>query len=121
LRPEINFLLVDGMTAANDLGLTDAVPARITIPTDGRRRAVTPDNLVIEFKLTAPNRLYWAGWPAMRVVHALHWLKAPDIGQANFEQAEQAAVGSCLWQRHALGPVAPGFSTLANLDAKSGS
>ena len=30
-------LLVDGMTAANDLGLTDAVPARVTIHTDTRR------------------------------------------------------------------------------------
>jgi hypothetical protein len=68
-------LLVDGMTAANDLGLTDAVPARVTIHTDARRRAVTLDKLVIEFKLTAPSRLYWAGRPAMRVVQALHWLK----------------------------------------------
>ena len=33
------------------------------------------DNLVIEFKQTAPSRLYWAGRPAMRVVQALHWLK----------------------------------------------
>lgn len=68
-------LLVDGMTAANDLGLTDAVPARVTIHTDARRRAVKLDNLAIEFKQTAPSRLYWAGRPAMRVVQALHWLK----------------------------------------------
>lgn len=68
-------LLVDGMTAANDLGLTDAVPARVTIHTDARRRAVKLDKLVIEFKQTAPSRLYWAGRPAMRVVQALHWLK----------------------------------------------
>lgn len=68
-------LLVDGMTAANDLGLTDAVPARVTIHTDARRRAVKLDSLVIEFKQTAPSRLYWAGRPAMRVVQALHWLK----------------------------------------------
>lgn len=68
-------LLVDGMTAANDLGLTDAVPARVTIHTDTRRRAVKLDNLIIEFKQTAPSRLYWAGRPAMRVVQALHWLK----------------------------------------------
>lgn len=68
-------LLVDGMTAANDLGLTDAVPARVTIHTDARRRSVKLDNLVIEFKQTAPSRLYWAGRPAMRVVQALHWLK----------------------------------------------
>lgn len=68
-------LLVDGMTAANDLGLTDAVPARVTIHTDARRRAIRLDNLNIEFKQTAPSRLYWAGRPAMRVVQALHWLK----------------------------------------------
>ncbi|WJF88970.1 DUF6088 family protein [Paraburkholderia bonniea] len=68
-------LLVDGMTAANDLGLSDAVPARVVIHTDTRRRAVQLDKLTIEFKQTAPSRLYWAGRPAMRVVQALHWLK----------------------------------------------
>ncbi len=68
-------LLVDGMTAANDLGLTDAVPARVTIHTDARRRSIQLDKLTIQFKLTAPSRLYWAGRPAMRVVQALHWLK----------------------------------------------
>lgn len=68
-------MLVDGMTAANDLGLTDAVPARVTIHTDARRRSITVDNLLIEFRQTAPSRLYWAARPAMRVVQALHWLK----------------------------------------------
>ena len=68
-------LLVDGLTAANDLGLSGTVPARVTIHTDVRRRAVKLENLVIEFKQTAPSRLYWAGRPAMRVVQALHWLK----------------------------------------------
>jgi len=68
-------MLVDGMTAANDLGLTDAVPARVIIHTDTRRRAVQLDNLTIEFKQTAPSRLYWAGRPAMRIVQALYWLK----------------------------------------------
>lgn len=68
-------LLVDGMTAANDLGMTNAVPARVTIHTDTRRRAVQLDKLTIEFKQTAPSRLYWAGRPAMRIVQALYWLK----------------------------------------------
>jgi hypothetical protein len=68
-------LLVDGMTAANDLGLTDAVPARVAIYTDTRRRSIQLGNLLIEFKQTAPSRLFWAGRPAMRVVQALHWLK----------------------------------------------
>jgi Family of unknown function (DUF6088) len=68
-------LLVDGMTAANDLGLTDAVPAHVTIYTDARRRAIQLDKLTIDFKQTAPSCLYWAGRPAMRVVQALYWLK----------------------------------------------
>ena len=68
-------MLIDGMTAANDLGLIDAVPARVTIHTDARRRAIQLDKLTVEFKQTAPSRLFWAGRPAMRVVQALHWLK----------------------------------------------
>jgi hypothetical protein len=68
-------MLVDGMTAANDLGLTDTVPAHVTVHTDARRRSITLGNLTIEFKLTAPSKLYWADRPAMRVVQALHWLK----------------------------------------------
>lgn len=68
-------LLVDGSTAASDLGLCDTKPTRVTIHTDARRRAIKLDNLIIEFKQTAPSRLYWAGRPAMRMVQALHWLK----------------------------------------------
>ena len=76
-------LLVDGMTAANDLGLTDAVPARVTIHTDARRRAIQLDKLTIDFKQTAPSRLYWAGRPAMRVVQALYWLKDTLVSDRN--------------------------------------
>jgi hypothetical protein len=67
-------LLVDGMTAANDLGLTTAVPARIVVLTDARLRPIQLGNQQIQFKQAAPSRLYWAGRPAMRVVQALHWL-----------------------------------------------
>ena len=74
-RRDQSRMLVDGMTAANDLGLTDAVPARIVVRTDARIRSLQLDNLTIEFKLTAPSKLYWAGRPAMCVVQALHWLK----------------------------------------------
>jgi hypothetical protein len=68
-------MLVDGLTAANDLGLTTAVPSKVVIHTDARRRAIQLDKLTIEFKRTAPSKLYWAGRPAMRIVQALHWLK----------------------------------------------
>jgi hypothetical protein len=68
-------MLVDGMTAANDLGLSDAVPGRIVIHTDARLRPIRFGKQVIAFRPTAPSKLFWAGRPAMRVVQALHWLR----------------------------------------------
>ena len=68
-------MLVDGMTAANDLGLSDAVPGRIVVHTDARLRPIKLGKQVIVFRPTAPSKLYWAGRPAMRAVQALHWLR----------------------------------------------
>jgi Family of unknown function (DUF6088) len=73
-RREKARLLPDGITAANQLGLTDAVPAKVTVHTDARLRPIHLDRMVIDFKPTAPSRLYWAGRPAMRIIQALHWL-----------------------------------------------
>jgi len=67
--------VVDGMTAANDLGLTNAVPARIEVLVDARLKPIKLGNQEIHFKQAAPSRLYWAGRPAMRVVQALHWMQ----------------------------------------------
>jgi len=66
--------LIDGMTAANTLGLTNAVPARIEVLVDARLRPVSLGNLKIVFKQAAPRRMYWAGRPGMYLVQALHWL-----------------------------------------------
>jgi hypothetical protein len=74
MRREKARFLPDGMMAANQLGLTDAVPAKVTVHTDARLRPIHLDKLFIDFKLTAPSRLFWAGRPAMRIVQALHWL-----------------------------------------------
>ena len=68
-------VLVDGMTAANDLGLTNAVPAKIVVHTDARLRPIHLGTLTISFKPTAASKLFWAGRPAMRLVQALHWLR----------------------------------------------
>ncbi|MHB8884378.1 MAG: DUF6088 family protein [Methylovirgula sp.] len=73
-RDQARFV-VDGMTAANDLGLTNAVPARIEVLVDARLKPVKLGNQEIHFKPAAPSRLYWADRPAMRVVQALHWLQ----------------------------------------------
>ncbi len=75
-------VLVDGMTAANDLGLTNAVPAKIVVHTDARLKPVSLGQLGITFKPTAASKLYWAGRPAMCIVQALHWLR-DTMGQVD--------------------------------------
>jgi hypothetical protein len=72
-RDQIRWL-VDGMTAANTLGLTNAVPAKIEVLVDARLKPITLGNQKIVFKHAAPSRLYWAGRPGMYLVQALHWL-----------------------------------------------
>jgi hypothetical protein len=69
-------MLVDRLTAANDLGLTDAVPGKFSVHTDARLRPIKLGAQTITFKLTARSRLHWAGRPAMRVVQALQWLRS---------------------------------------------
>lgn len=68
-------MLVDGITAANALGLTNAVPAHITVLTDARRQSIRLGNLDIVFKNAAPSKLAWAGRPAANIVQALGWLR----------------------------------------------
>jgi hypothetical protein len=78
-------LLVDGMTAANDLGFTNAVPAKIVVHTDARLRPIQLGQMTIAFKPTAASKLTWAGRPAMRLVQALHWLRDTH-GQGDSDQ-----------------------------------
>lgn len=78
---------VDGMTAANDLGLTTAVPARSTIYADtyprtilieanaGDPQATKPVTYSLDFKRISAKTAFWAGRPAMRVIQALHWFR----------------------------------------------
>ena len=74
-RRDQSRVVLDGLTAANDLGLTTAVPARITVLTDARLRPIQLGRQQIRFQAAAPSRLYWAGHPAMRIVQALYWLQ----------------------------------------------
>jgi len=67
--------VLDGMTAANALGLTDAVPAKTVVHVESRLKARRLGKLAIEFKPAAGSKLVWAGRPAMRIVQALAWLK----------------------------------------------
>jgi len=73
VRRDQSRVVIDGLTAANDLGLTTAVPAKITVLTDARLRPIQLGKQQIRFQTAAPSRLYWAGHPALLIVQALHW------------------------------------------------
>ena len=70
-------LMPDGMVAANQLGLTNAVPARPCYVTDGASRSVEVDGRILQFRHASPSVMRWAGKAAAPVVQALRWL-GPD-------------------------------------------
>ncbi len=84
---------VDGMTAANDLGLTTAVPTRSMIYADtyprtieikanaGDAQATKLVIYILGFKRISAKTAFWAGRPAMRVIQALHWCRRPICGK----------------------------------------
>ena len=78
--------VVDGMTAANTLGLTNAVSAKIEVLVDARLKPIELGNQKIVFKHAAPSRLYWAGRPGMYLVQALHWVH--DAMQGEIERSK---------------------------------
>ena len=84
-------IMPDGMVAANQLGLTSAVPARPYYVTDGASRSVEVDGRTIRFRHASPSVMRWAGKTAAPVVQALRWL-GPDA-------ATDAQVGSILKRR----------------------
>jgi hypothetical protein len=69
-----------GAYAANALGLSDQVPAKIVIQTDGVPRRVSLGKLTLLFRRVAPRNLFGAGRPAGLVIQAIRHLRNdPDI------------------------------------------
>jgi hypothetical protein len=69
-----------GAYAANALGLSDQVPAKIIIQTDGVPRRVSLGKLTLLFRRVAPRNLFGAGRPAGLVIQAIRHLRNdPDI------------------------------------------
>jgi hypothetical protein len=68
-----------GAHAANLLGLSEQVPAKIVILTDGPSRRVRVGNLALHFRRTAPRNLLGAGQPAGLVIQALRHLGANGV------------------------------------------
>jgi hypothetical protein len=104
-------MLVDGMTAANDLGLSDAVPGRITVHSDERLKSIRLGNQTIVFRPTAATKLYWAGRPAMRIVQSMHWLR-PKLENPDDNRRIQHQLASLLSDPHLRHDLETGLATL---------
>lgn len=76
-------LQVSGAQAANQLGLSTQVPARVVYLTDGPSRTVQVGSRAIEFRHAAPRSLAGAGTPAGVVMQALRHIGrgslTPDV------------------------------------------
>lgn len=69
-----------GAYAANALGLSDQVPAKIIIQTDGVPRRVPLGKLTLVFRRAAPRNMLGAGRRSGLVIQALRYLKgSPDM------------------------------------------
>ena len=71
-----------GAYAANALGLSDQVPAKIVILTNGVPRRVSLGKLTLAFRRAAPRNLLGAGRPAGLVIQAIRHLRTdPDLSR----------------------------------------
>ena len=69
-----------GAYAANALGLSDQVPAKVILITSGVPRRVALGKLMLVFRRAAPRNLLGAGKRAGLVIQALRYLKgSPDM------------------------------------------
>ena len=68
-----------GAYAANLLGLSDQVPAKLVFLTDGSTRVVQVGNWQIKFKKTSPKNMATAGRVSGLVIQALRYLKQRNI------------------------------------------
>ena len=74
--------LFTGAYAANALGLSDQVPAKIIILTDGGPRRVALGKLMLVFRRAAPRNLLGTGRRVGLVIQALRYLRtSPDMAR----------------------------------------
>lgn len=69
-----------GPYAANLLGISDQVPARIVLLTDGASRVVRIENLEIRFRHTTLRNMATAGRTSGLVIQALRWIGPSYVG-----------------------------------------
>jgi len=78
-----------GVYAANMLGLSEQVPAKVVLLTDGISRTVKAGPMQITFKRTTPRQMAAAGRLSGLLIQAFKSLGAPHITPARIERLKQ--------------------------------
>lgn len=76
-----------GSFAANQLGLTEQVPAKVVFLTDGKSKTIKIGNTEIIFKNAVPKSMELAGSNAGLLVQALKYLGKKNVDQLMFANA----------------------------------
>ena len=93
-----------GAYAANLLGLSDQVPAKIVILTDGVPRRVPLGNLTRVFRRAAPRNLLGAGKPAGLVIQAIRYLRKDGLSPAMIDRLRKQLDADTKADLRTLGP-----------------
>jgi len=83
-------LQVSGARAANALGLSTQVPARLVYLTDGRSRCIQFGNQTVELRRAAPRRLVGAGKVSGTVFQALRYLGKDGVDDVVIRRLRRA-------------------------------
>ncbi len=93
-----------GAYAANLLGLSDQVPAKIVILTDGVPRRVLLGKLTLVFRRAAPRNLLGAGKPAGLVIQAIRYLRKDGLSPAMIDRLRKQLNADTKADLRTLGP-----------------
>lgn len=93
-----------GAYAANLLGLSDQVPAKIVILTDGVPRQVPLGKLTLVFRRAAPRNLLGAGKPAGLVIQAIRYLRKDGLSPAMIARLRKQLDADIKADLRTLGP-----------------
>src|SRR5208282_2561485 len=96
-----------GAYAANLLGLSDQVPAKVVFLTDGRSKRVRLGKLDISLKQTSPRLMATAGSISGLVIHALRYLGKAHVNEVTIKRLDSRlalADRKRLWADAAFAP-----------------
>jgi len=100
---------VSGAYAANLLGLSEQVPGRMVILTNGVPRRVALGKLTLVFRRAAPRNLLGAGRPAGLVIQAIRHLRERGLEPTRLEQLRKRLDTETKSELAALAPQLPAW------------